>query len=298
MLLKVNKKRKSLNILGFGVAAYFAIHRYLMLIFFIIVLLSMPSIWYFCSNNDINVSAMGLMTQYTIGNIGNSEASWTDVSLEDKYLNVGCLAGKAKSIFSYGVNPLYNLNNDACVSSKLIETWDSIIDHELVKKTITEKWINQKYWEINNVNIFLKKEGGPPFWIDNLAQFYLQLTCEFSDEQLETRNYWNIWFWIQLIISSLVILILILYLKRVTEFQYLEWDEETTLVSDYTLKYKIPSKVYKDFWENVYPSYKRNLAERKSSHMIIKQRTRNYEDESNDNIGEDSLMYMFKLFLK
>ena len=268
-----------------------------MMVCVFIVILSFPSMYYFRTNKDVNYSSDSL-TLYTIGNIGNSEASWTDVALEDKYLYVSCLAGKAKSIFSYGVNPLYNLNNDACVSSKLIETWDSIIDHELVKKTITEKWINQKYWEINDINIFLKKEGGPPFWIDNLAQFYLQLTCEFSDEQLETRNYWNIWFSVQIVLSSLLILMLMHNLKKLIDFQYVKWDAQTTLISDFTLKYKIPSKVYKDYWENVYPSYKRNLAERKSSHMIIKQRTRNYEDESFDNIGEDSLMYMFKLYLK
>jgi hypothetical protein len=79
------------------------------------------------------------------------------------------------------------------------------------------------------------------------SQFYTQVLCEHTDKQLRDRENIGIWMTCQAILTAIVYLIGIWYIKRSTSTRYEEWDQETTTISDYTVKYDVPSSLYDEF---------------------------------------------------
>ena len=92
------KTNKSIDILGYGVTAFFDIQRYLIFIYIFIFILSLPSIYYFWKNEDINVWPDQKSVLYSIGNIGNAEAAWSDTNLVDTATSINFLELQKHSI--------------------------------------------------------------------------------------------------------------------------------------------------------------------------------------------------------
>jgi len=75
------KSNRAFMNLGFGTVAYFDIHFQLAVIYFIILLLAIPSLYLFAFYEDGNRHYMGLFHTITIGNLGFSRTFCKDTAL-------------------------------------------------------------------------------------------------------------------------------------------------------------------------------------------------------------------------
>ena len=90
--------------------------------------------------------------------------------------------------------------------------------------------------------------------VNELSQFYTQVFCMHSDEELEWRYMINVTMAIQLICITLIYEFFIFLIKRSNSTKFNEWDQETTTIADYTLKYTIPPSIYEKYKTEVFPT--------------------------------------------
>lgn len=100
-----NKADKSFMSLGFGTIAYFDIHFQLAVIFGIMLILAIPSMYLFAYYHHGNRHYDGVMHSIMIGNLGFSDTVCKDTSLAVDRLNLVCSAGQIESIVSFGIIP-------------------------------------------------------------------------------------------------------------------------------------------------------------------------------------------------
>lgn len=90
------------------------------------------------------------------------------------------------------------------------------------------------------------------------------------------------WFAIQIIITSLVYLAGIFWIRWKTKKRYEEWDINTTTISDYTVRYEIPYQVYHSF-----------ISRRIEDHELGSNRS-----DVSAQFEKESTIYAFKKYLK
>jgi len=82
------KSEQSFINLGFGTVAYFDIYNQLVVLYVIMLLLALPSIYLFAFYEGGNRDNHGWFHSLTIGNLGFSKAICTDVSLSVNKLSL------------------------------------------------------------------------------------------------------------------------------------------------------------------------------------------------------------------
>ena len=293
---KVDTER-SLHILGFGTVAYFDFHRYLIILYLIIVVLLTPSLILFLFYGDGRRIGSNFLTQFSIGNIGFASIYCRDITLHVSNLTLTCPTGEIRKVVSFGVIPTEAKFNDAWMPNKETAECDSIVDYPAVRNQIEELCLNKEFWTIDALKL-LKKEG-PENWISEYAQFYTQIYWQHIDEEIEDRNVLNIWFTVQVLLTCLSFLGFLFFLRKQTSKEYNEWDMQTTTISDYTMMYKIPESVYLNFKDNIYPVQWEQHLRKSLSTGIMRQKT-NRDDNPFDiaEIKEESLAFSFKIYLK
>lgn len=108
----------------------------------------------------------------------------------------------------------------------------------------------------------------------------------------------NIWFSIQVLLTTLAFLGFLFFLQRRTSYAYTKWDLETTTISDYTVLYHIPEDVFTDFRDNIYPVM---LEQQRTRNRAMIQAMDSYEQDNNmrkDALQNESLIYLFKCYIK
>lgn len=75
-------------------------------------------------------------------------------------------------------------------------------------------------------------------------------------------------------------------MKKKTSIEYTEWDTQTTTISDYTMLYKIPEKIFTEFKHEIFPKKKEHDHIHGGLHKI------------DPLMHSDPLIYEFKLYLK
>ena len=124
-----------------------------------------------------------------------------------------------------------------------------------------------------------------------------------SDEEVGDRDKLSIWFCIQVLLTTLAFIAFLIFLRKKTSEEYASWDAQTTTISDYTMHYEIPEKVFIDFRDNIYPKIDRKSMiqdqEDGSPGLNFKEESKESQNEQeNSNIKFDTLIYEFKLYLK
>lgn len=107
--------------LGFGTVVYFDIHFQLAVIFLLMLLLALPSMYMFAYYNHGNKHPDGLLHSITIGNLGFSHPKCKDTSLAVDRLDIYCSTGEIESIVSFGVIPSAASILDACLPNSETE---------------------------------------------------------------------------------------------------------------------------------------------------------------------------------
>jgi hypothetical protein len=283
--------------LGFGTVAYFDFHRYLMILYAIIVFVLLPSLGLFLFYGDGRRIGSTFFTKFTIGNLGFSSALCKDVTLAVGNLTLTCPTAEIRNIVSFGIIPADGKVNDACLPNTETKEWDHIFDHTHVKQQIENRCMGKPFCTINVAKLFKRK--GPDKWINDYAQFYTQVFWEHADDEIDDRNWLSIWFWVQIILTTFAFIGFLYFLRRRTEKEYTFWDIWTTTVSDYTMNYRIPEKIFKEFKETIYPIQRKQLEKRDndSSSFMQKMSRDNSTPEKSEHIP-DSWIYAFKKYLK
>ena len=231
---------RSLHILGFGTVAYFDFHRYLMILYLIIVIFLTPSLILFLFYGDGRRVGSSFFTQFTIGNIGFSSALWKDITLQVSNLTLTCPTGEIRKIVSFGVIPTEGKINDAWLPNNETKKWDTAIDFPAVQKQIEEWCLNREFCTIDSLKL-LKKQG-PEDCISPYAQFYTQVYCQHIDEEVDDRDELNIWFSVQILLTWFSFLGFLYFLRRQTSKEYTEWDLQTTTIKNLIAKLLIKSR--------------------------------------------------------
>jgi hypothetical protein len=102
-----------MHILGFGTVAYLDFHRYLMILYAIIVALLLPSLTLFVFYGEGRRVGSSFFTKFTLANIGFTSSLCKDVTLQVGNLTLTCPTGVIGDIVSFGIIPAEGKINDA-----------------------------------------------------------------------------------------------------------------------------------------------------------------------------------------
>ena len=117
----------------------------------------------------------------------------------------------------------------------------------------------------------------------------------FSEEEIGDRDKLSIWFSTQIILTTLAFIAFLIFLRAKTSDEYTKWDVKTTTISDYTMIYRIPEKIFNDFKDEIYP---RNQSQSQGSNSEGWLTRLASQSDSNLLKAEKSLLYQFKVYLK
>ena len=246
------KTKKSLQILGFGTVGYFDFHLYLMILYVIIVILLLPSLYLFLFYGDGRKLGSSFLNKFSIGNLGFSSAECKDVTLQVGNLQISCPTAEIRQIVSFGVIPSDGKVNDACWPNDETSTCAGVYDEASTRAKIEELCLGKPHCTIP-AKSFITGQGRDECK-NTYAQFYTQVYCEFSEEEIGDRDKLSIWFSVQIMLTTIAFIAFLMFLKWKTSREYTSWDVETTTISDYTMKYQIPRKIFDDFKKNIYPT--------------------------------------------
>jgi len=169
----IDNEKKSMHILGFGTVAYFDFHRYLMILYAIIVVLLLPSLAIFLFYGDGRRVGSSFFTKFTLANIGFTSTLCKDVTLAVGNLTLTCPTGDIGEVVSFGIIPAEGRINDACLPNDETKQCDGIIDYPKVRASIEETCLGKPFCTINALNLLAK--SGPKDCISTYAQFYTQV---------------------------------------------------------------------------------------------------------------------------
>jgi len=130
------KANKSFMNLGFGTVAYFDIHFQLAILFAIMVLISLPSLYLFGFYKNGNRHWDGVLNFMSIGNIGFSNIVCKDTALAVNHLSLVCPSGQIGRIVSFGVIPSDAEILDACLQNEETKQCRDIYNEKYVRNEI------------------------------------------------------------------------------------------------------------------------------------------------------------------
>jgi hypothetical protein len=119
----------------------------------------------------------------------------------------------------------------------------------------------------------INTEAEPTECSDSTAQFYVQVFCYLTQEELDQRYFINEILTFEVLLINVIFLIFVHKVNKRLKEKYTEWDHKTTTISDYTVKYHLPDKLYERFVDYVY-------------------------DMNEGEFSTESRIYAFKKFLK
>ena len=240
------------------------------------------------------------LNRFSIGNLGFARALCKDTTFQDGTLELQWQTSQISEIVSFGIIPSDAAVNDAWWPNEETIYCDTSINLQIALDDISEKCLGKSHCSLNTKQ-FLNMRG-PEKCTNGYSQFYVQVYCQHSDKEIDDRDNLNIWFSVQILLTTLIFIFFLFFLQRQTLREYSLWDMQTTTVSDYTLLYNIPEKIFNDFRLKVYNQMKTQSSRKTISSRVLAPKTSrssNQEEIINrpDNINE-SLIYSFKLYLK
>jgi hypothetical protein len=281
------KSKKGFLTLGYGFVAYFKFFEFTIIIFTILTLLALPSMYFYWNYRDQEDENFGWMNKLQMGNLGYSTALCRDVHFGVGQLTLSWQTGVIKDVVAFGVIPEDAKILDAWLPNYETETWDYILDEPTVIEKINSEWLDKDIWtfeilpfieplrtkktlEQRDQNATVTGMDRPK-WYSEDARFFTQVLWKVKDEkEMENRKQIQLILVWTTIISALVYYVGLDLIDRYSEAQLEEYDMLTTTSSDFTAIYKIPPPLFENFKQNIYPKFNEFLyATKKKSYPVI-----------------------------
>ena len=138
------KANRSFMGLGFGTIAYFDIHFQLAVIFAIMLLLALPSMYLFAYWEHGDRRNDNLMHGIMLGNLGFADTRCRDTALAVDHLNLICNTGKIGRIVSFGVIPTDASVLDACLPNEETEQCNHVFNKDYVRQELELKCLGKE----------------------------------------------------------------------------------------------------------------------------------------------------------
>ena len=254
--------------LGYGIVSYFSLIYTFMLIFFMISLLNIPVMY-----NNHKWSAfeqynqISWTTQFTIGNLGGSEARCLNLKLVSESLSVSCSTGTISEITHFGV---YQKDSEAdqrglCTSSGVSVSTGLSCDRLSSKEHpfYTDKLatcIGQPSCMLSDIHAEIPiGSNGEGCTLTEQDSVFIQYNCVISDEELAEKREQALLASCVNIFAALTLLSVIAYRQGSNSIEKKEWDLQTVTASDYTLEISLSqlqvSQMRRDIYQNSFEYY-------------------------------------------
>lgn len=116
------KANRGFSKLGYGMIAYFNFYEYLILLFFVMTLLTLPSMYLFSTtqkgNQEYTDQRQGRLFKYNMGSYGFSSTLCRNIGVGIGKLSLSCETGRIKKIVDFGIIPSNARILDACLQNQ------------------------------------------------------------------------------------------------------------------------------------------------------------------------------------
>jgi len=239
--------------------------EFLIILFGVLTLLSLPSLYYYTTFRTSTNSIAGMFDKFSMANLGYSSALWNSVHLEISKLTLNCETGQMAELVSFGIIPAKSKVQDACFENEETAVWNNILQTDLLRAYIEQEWIGNKNWSLHFGQFINKDMNSQQKCLEDNSRFYTQVLWKIGSEgKMKERKFIQRIFVWTIIASALIYFISIEWYDHYAEQNFENYDKSTTTSSDYTVEFKIPEGIYKNFKENVYPF----INEKRSSNKV------------------------------
>lgn len=186
--------------------------------------------------------------------MGYSTAQCTNIPLEVGTLAVQCPYGTIGEVHSYGVNPDVDgdvSNKALCVVKDSNQFCSSRIRSNFINEVNTA-CVGKVSCDLNVDNDNLYGANDTSKCSLNSSVFFIQYTCIQSNDALAQKHKEASLVTALGILSCLIFLVAIYYLKRISKLMAIDWDVQTITAGDYTVELHISEKSYNWWLNNVY----------------------------------------------
>ncbi|CAI2373992.1 unnamed protein product [Moneuplotes crassus] len=247
-----NKSKMGFLSLGYGFVAYFSFMEFMIILFSIMTLLSLPSLYYFITFRKTPNTQAGLLDKFSLANLGYSSTLCDANHLEIKKLHMSCETGEMQELVSFGIIPPMSEIQDACYETEDTLNCNRVIQLDKITSHIFENCIGNRSCSINFGDYLLKDIDPNSTCLNVNARFYTQMLCKVTDSELEERKNIQLMLVWTIILSALIYFIAIEWYGKYSE-KFEDYDKSTTTTSDFTVEFKFDSSMYKQFEDIIYP---------------------------------------------
>jgi hypothetical protein len=164
-----------------------------------------------------------------------------------------CYTGQIRKIHSFGIIPKDGKILDACEPNEETKKCTDQFDENKVLKFLEKNCLDKRECQFN-IRDAIDFEKGDENCISDYSQFFTQVFCQHSDDELEWRRDISWFLTIQICVTAVVYLAYIVFLQLNSNALYNQWNKSIHTISDYTVKYKIPIEEFNHYKDNVFPN--------------------------------------------
>lgn len=230
-----------LDRLGYGMKSYFNLINYVTWVFFFLTIINWPIYSIFSSYDHYASSASAMYILGSMGNLGfaSTECQITRIQAGETVLN--CPTGVISEIVAYGVSlESENINNCNYNSTG---TCNSVTSTSSAAQNKFNNCIGNETCFINNVqDIITGNSSTAATCKSDQGRLYVQYYCTQTDDELAEKR--DIGALVSAItcFSNLFLLIMTLWMNRMTVLNKVDYDLDTLTAGDYSIDLRLSEK--------------------------------------------------------
>lgn len=257
-------------LLGYGMNSYLTVMLELTWLTGLISLVTIPLMMTFASFEGLKNLPGYEWNQYTLGNIGGSDAFCTQatfmgqgvatalsldcpngtiINLDQKATNTG------NPMFAAGIVPSDSDVNDYCMN--VFEDpadCSNKLDQSALKNYIQTKCVDKQLQtcQITNLKQYLTvqpEKDTTSVCFQKSSQIFVQVGCLIPEDLVSDRVERGLVLGSAAVFIALFVVNYLDYIKKTQENNYVEWDVKTITSGDFTIEFDIGSQFYQD-WKN------------------------------------------------
>eukprot|EP00347_Sterkiella_histriomuscorum_P023421 403334704 len=238
--------------LGLGVTSYFQVLRVLMFTFFVLTILHIPVMSMYKSHGNFNEeTGEKASLKLSLGSMGFSQVKCTQTGMATDRIVLSCKTGFIGKIVDFGLNARFE-NRDMCIRNQNGVCHGSF-NEKIVRQDLESTCLNQESCKINSLRSYVK--FNQTVCLDEDAQFFVQYYCTQSHEELSVKREEGALVGAIAVFSCFFFIIMIFYLRQLTQIQKVRWDLDTLTAGDYTVDLNISRDQYQTFVNQHYAKY-------------------------------------------
>ena len=263
-------------LLGYGMNSYLTIMLELTMLTLLISVVTIPLMMTFASFDGLKNQPNYSWNQYTLGNIGGSDAFCTQatfmgqgvatvmsidcpngtvINLDKKAINTG------SPMFAAGIIPSNSEVNDYCLNTfEDPENCSSKLDQQALKNYIQIECVDKgsQTCQIANLKQYLNVD--PPkdstsTCFQNQSQMFVQVGCLIPEGDVMNRVERGLVLGCAAVFIALFVVNYLDYIKKTQENNYVEWDVKTITSGDFTIEFDINAAFFHDWKDKVKASW-------------------------------------------